>query len=163
MTAPGLPTVPTLPDSGVEWSGHFSFWLTCQQLLRRSCRSQEQAEGVYQPQHRRWQPLSLALSFLPGPISISFFLCVCVCVCVCVRACVRACLFRAAPKAQACGGSQARGLNRSYSWRPQPQPQPHGIRAEIAHGNAGSLTHWARPGIEPVSSWMPVRCVFAEP
>ena len=24
----------------------------------------------------------------------------------------------------------------------------------IAHANTGSLTHWARPGIEPVSSWM---------
>ena len=23
-----------------------------------------------------------------------------------------------------------------------------------AHSNAGSLTHWARPGIEPVSSWI---------
>ena len=23
-----------------------------------------------------------------------------------------------------------------------------------AHGNAGSLTHWARPGIKPLSSWM---------
>ena len=23
-----------------------------------------------------------------------------------------------------------------------------------AHGNAGSLTHWARPGVKPSSSWM---------
>ena len=33
------------------------------------------------------------------------------------------------------------------------------IRAAVAglhhsHSNAGSLTHWARPGIEPVSSWI---------
>ena len=32
-----------------------------------------------------------------------------------------------------------------------------------ARSNAGSLTHWARPGIEPTSSWTPVnfvtRCV----
>jgi len=28
-----------------------------------------------------------------------------------------------------------------------------------AHGNAGSLTHWARPGIELSSSWMLVRFV----
>ena len=27
----------------------------------------------------------------------------------------------------------------------------------MAHGNPGSLTHWAKPGIEPVSSWMLVR------
>ena len=32
-----------------------------------------------------------------------------------------------------------------------------------AQGNAGSLIHWARPGIEPASSWMLVRFVFAEP
>ena len=23
-----------------------------------------------------------------------------------------------------------------------------------AHGNAASLTHWARPGIKPASSWI---------
>ena len=32
-----------------------------------------------------------------------------------------------------------------------------------AHCNAGSLTHWARPGIEPASSWILVRFVSAEP
>ena len=32
-----------------------------------------------------------------------------------------------------------------------------------AHDNAGSLTHWARPEINPVSSWMLVRFVSAEP
>ena len=32
-----------------------------------------------------------------------------------------------------------------------------------AHGNAGSLTHWPRPGIEPASSRMLVRFVSAEP
>ena len=30
------------------------------------------------------------------------------------------------------------------------------------HSNAGSLTHWARPGIEPMSSWMLVRLVSTE-
>ena len=38
-------------------------------------------------------------------------------------------------------------------------PQQHGIRATsatytTANGNTGSLTHWARPGIESVSSWI---------
>ena len=42
---------------------------------------------------------------------------------------------------------------------PTPQPQPLWIWATcatytIAHGNAGSLTRWARPGIEPTSSWV---------
>ena len=32
-----------------------------------------------------------------------------------------------------------------------------------AHGNAGSLTHWARPGIEPSSSWILVRFPSTEP
>ena len=55
----------------------------------------------------------------------------------------------------------------SRHW-PTPQPQPCQIQATsvtytIAHGNAWSLTHWAGPGIEPGSSWMPVRLVSAEP
>ena len=28
------------------------------------------------------------------------------------------------------------------------------MEVPIAHGNTGSLTHWARPGIEPASSWI---------
>ena len=48
----------------------------------------------------------------------------------------------------------------SCSCRPVPQPQWRGIRATLAiyataNGNAESLTHWTRPGIEPASSWMP--------
>jgi len=52
------------------------------------------------------------------------------------------------------------GLNQSCSHRPTPQPQPQqlGIQATsatytTAHGNTGSLTHWARPWIEPATSW----------
>ena len=49
-----------------------------------------------------------------------------------------------------------------------PQPQQRRIRAmsatyTTAHGNAGSLTPWARPGIEPASSWILVRFVSSEP
>ena len=40
-----------------------------------------------------------------------------------------------------------------------PEPEQCGIWATpstytTAHGNAGSLTHWVRPGIEPEFSWM---------
>ena len=75
-------------------------------------------------------------------------------------------LFRATPMAY--GGSQARGSNRSYSCQPQPQPQQCQIQAAsvtytTAHSNTGPLTHWARPGIEPVYSWLLVRFVSAEP
>ena len=56
------------------------------------------------------------------------------------------------------------GLNRSCSHRPTPEPQQRGIRAAsatytTAHGNAGSLTHWARPGIELSTSWFLVRFI----
>ena len=49
-----------------------------------------------------------------------------------------------------------------------PQMQQCQIRATSvnytrAHSNAGSLTYWARPGIEPASSWITVRFVTAEP
>ena len=49
-----------------------------------------------------------------------------------------------------------------------PQPQQLGIRAvsatwTTAHGNAGSLTYWARPGIEPATSWFLVRFISAAP
>ena len=32
-----------------------------------------------------------------------------------------------------------------------------------AHSNARSLTHWARPEMEPASSWMLVKFISAEP
>ena len=46
----------------------------------------------------------------------------------------------------------------------QSEPQQLGIRAAsvtytTAHGNARSLTPWARPGIEPTTSWFLVRFV----
>ena len=57
------------------------------------------------------------------------------------------------------------GLNQSCSLWLTPQPQQHGIRATsvtyiTAQGNTVSLTHWARPGIKSLSSWMLVRFVF---
>ena len=32
-----------------------------------------------------------------------------------------------------------------------------------AHSNAGSLTHWVGPGIEPASSWILAEFVTTEP
>ena len=43
------------------------------------------------------------------------------------------------------GGSQGRGQIRATA-----------ASLHHSHSNTGSLTHWARPGIQPVSSWMPV-------
>ena len=60
------------------------------------------------------------------------------------------------------------GSNWSCSHQPMPQPQQFGIWATsatytTAPSNAGSLTHWARPGIEPASSWILVSFVSTAP
>ena len=41
--------------------------------------------------------------------------------------------------------------------------EPHLRPTPQLTGNAGSLTHWVRSGVERVSSWMLVRYVFTEP
>ena len=56
------------------------------------------------------------------------------------------------------------GPNQSCSCQPAPQSQQCQIRAMSAtytatHRNAGSLTHWVGPGIEPTSSWILVKFV----
>ena len=50
-------------------------------------------------------------------------------------------LFRAAPAAY--GSSHVRGWIRAAA-----------SSLYHSHSNAGSLTHWVRPGIEPISSWI---------
>ena len=69
-------------------------------------------------------------------------------------------LFRATPMAY--GGSQPKSWISAVNCRPTPQPQLRQIWASsvtytTGHGNARSLTHWSRPGIEPTSSWVLVR------
>ena len=64
------------------------------------------------------------------------------------------------------GGSQARGQIGAAAV-PRPQLQQCQIPAASAtyttsHGNAGSFTHWVRPGIEPASSWLLVRLASTE-
>ena len=67
-------------------------------------------------------------------------------------------LFRSAPAAY--GRSQARGrTGATAACRPTPQPQQCRIWVTsatytTAQGNDRSLTLWARPGIEPASSWI---------
>ena len=66
------------------------------------------------------------------------------------------CLFTA--KSAAHGGAQVRGpigtvatgLYHSYS----NAGSKGSVTYTTAHANAGSLSHWARPGMETVSSWM---------
>ena len=69
---------------------------------------------------------------------------------------------------QAYGGSQARGPIRAIAAGLRHRPRQRRIWAvsstyTTAQGNTGSLTHWARPGIEPASSWILVRLITAEP
>ena len=76
------------------------------------------------------------------------------------------CLFRAAPVAYGSSqtggpiGAVAAGPHHTHSNATSklcllPPPQ--------LHSNAGFLTHWARPGTKPASSWIPVGFVTPEP
>ena len=63
-------------------------------------------------------------------------------------------------------GATAPGL--CYSAWPTPQPQQLGVQAmsviyTTAHGNNGCLTQRARPGIQPVSSWILDRFISTAP
>ena len=58
------------------------------------------------------------------------------------------------------------GLNKSYSLMTQAQQHQISIVSvayTTAHVNARCLTHWARPGIKPTSSWVLVGLVSTEP
>ena len=75
--------------------------------------------------------------------------------------------FRAAPSAN--GSSQARGPTGAVATSPCQSHSKAGSKLCLrptyttAHGNTRSLTHWARPGIEPVTSWFLVRFVSIAP
>ena len=69
-------------------------------------------------------------------------------------------LFRAAPMAY--GGSEARGLIGAVAAGLCHSHSNMGTYT-TAHGNARSLIHWARPGIEPTTSWFLVGFVSAVP
>ena len=76
------------------------------------------------------------------------------------------CLLRATP-----GGTWRfpdQWSNWSYSCQPMLQLQQRQIQASsatytTAHGNTGSLTHQARPGMEPATSWFLVGFASAAP
>ena len=72
-------------------------------------------------------------------------------------------LFRAASMAY--GGSQARGLIRATTagLPQQCQIQAASVTYTTAHSSTGSLTHWARAGMGPATSWFLVRFVSAMP
>ena len=67
--------------------------------------------------------------------------------------CLFVCLFRAKPTAY--GGSQAGGRIRATA--------AVSSTYTTAHGHAGSLAHWARPGIEPATSGFLVGFISTAP
>ena len=80
--------------------------------------------------------------------------------------CLFVCLFRAKPAAY--GSSQARDWIRAaaaslYHSRSNAGSEPRLQPTPQFKVNTRSLTHWARPRIEPASSWMLIRFVSTEP
>ena len=59
------------------------------------------------------------------------------------------------------GGSQAR--DRIGAVADGAHHQAASTTYTTTHSSARSITHWARPGIKPVSSWMLVRFTSAKP
>ena len=71
-------------------------------------------------------------------------------------------LFRAAPAAYA--SSQARGLSGAAAASLyHSHSNARSVTYTTAHGNAGFLAHCSGSEIEPVSSWILVQFVSAEP
>ena len=71
-------------------------------------------------------------------------------------------LFRAIPMAY--GSSQARAqMGATAASLCHSHTRFASVTYTRAHGSTRSLTHWARPGIEPESSWILVRFVSTEP
>ena len=71
------------------------------------------------------------------------------------------CLFRATP--ETCGsprlGVKSQLQLPAYTTATVTQDPNHVSTYTTAQGDVGSLTHWARPGIEPASSWILVRFI----
>ena len=63
------------------------------------------------------------------------------------------------------GSSQARGKleMKLLAYGTAGQIPAMSATYTIAHGNAGSLTHWAGPGMEPETSWILVGFITSEP
>ena len=134
MNAQRLERLPSLDQS--------SYWLHLRVHSPKNRQSPLKWEWKCFSVSHSWQPLAPSLNKLPP-----FFFC----------------HFRAAPVAYGC--AQAKSKNRSYSCWPISQPQQcqiwaYAVTYAAACGNGWSLTYWARPGIEPTSSWILVRFVI---
>ena len=87
--------------------------------------------------------------------------------CICLAFFCLFVLFRATPTAY--GSFKARGrieaiaaYTTATAMSQQCQPQASSANCTVALGNTRSLTHWARLGIKPMSSWTLVRFITSE-
>ena len=73
-------------------------------------------------------------------------------------------VFRAAPAPMTQGSFQTRSQIEAVAvGLCHSQIQAMSATYTAVHSNAGSLTHWAKPGIEPASSWTLVRFLTTDP
>ena len=120
-----------------SWGQNANISMSCLQFVYLKLDILEDSAYVCVIVHHYWQ--DFCNHWLKWGLLIFFFL-----------------LFGAAHTAY--GGSPGQGLNQSYTCRPTPEPQQRRIQAASAtsitvHSNTGSLTHRARLGIEPATSW----------
>ena len=90
--------------------------------------------------------------------SYAFGACVCVCVCVCV-------LLGPYPQQMEVPrrAEESKLQLLAYTTATATGIWAASATYATAHSNVRSLNRWARPGIKPVSLWILVRFVFAEP
>ena len=155
----GVPLPGGPPKGSSLW--YPSWWSPSKELERPDFGTLWEGPGPPRPETKQWFHMWLVFNFrllnqlTPSRNCYSMVkdngtLLTCVCVCV---------LFRATHV-------EVLRLGDKLECRYWPGPQPHGIRAPsvtTAHGNTGSLCHWARPGIKPISSGILVGFITTEP
>ena len=85
-------------------------------------------------------------------LSLSLSLYIYIYICIILFVCLSFCLFRAAFAVYRL--SQARGWIGAVAVATQNPSWAMSVTYTTTHSNAGSLTHWVRPWIEPKSSWI---------
>ena len=103
------------------------------------------------------KPLPNDCSFFFRTEGFFLFVCFCFCFLLFFRA-----AFVAYESSQARGRIRAAAARLHFSHR-NARSEPRLGPTPPAHGNARSLTHWARLGIKLASSWIPFRFITTEP
>ena len=79
--------------------------------------------------------------------------------------CLFVCFFPLSFEGRICGIWKFPGQRSNWSYLSHSNAgiRPASATYTTAHSNAGSLTHWVRPGIEPTSSWILVGFATTKP